>query len=126
MLSLAGLTGHAAEVRLVPRPIPGLDVPSVVSTGNGATPAAAAPSPMAAYNPPPENPNRARIVAIRRRADLPARLTADLAKPEASNAPTEGGRAQVAARPTGKVQIIPKEAVAGLVKALGQVTLAQP
>lgn len=133
LLGLLPVAGIAAEPpapvkKLVPRPIPGLELPlpeALVEELTGLfqteAPARPAPAPAPATAQVPQTPvppaqagsmEQARVVYIHRRATLPAKYTQDLPKAE----PVKGTQSMPVQVSEGTVKIIPKSEVGRLAK----------
>lgn len=113
-----------APRKLVPRPIPGLELPlpeALITPlfPEPTPPAPATPSPATTYPTPSTTPDQARIVYIHRRATLPAQFTHDL--PAAAVAKSPGQATAMPIRVSdGAVKIIPKSEAAKMAKAEDQ------
>ena len=112
----AAASASAAEPapKLAPRAIPGLNAVKPVAAAPAAPQAPSTQMPQAGIAQDPATANKARVLFIRRRASLPAAMTADL--PKSEPLPEKSGAVSIApsqARP-GKVRIIPKSEVAAL------------
>lgn len=116
-LMATGISLHAADPakpKLVPRPVPGLDMPQLLIEAAKETDETEAmaekPAPLPAVMT--INPDQARVIYIHRRATLPPELTKDLPKTEAKPAPTVS--TQHLQVKQGEIKIIPKSEVANL------------
>lgn len=109
--------------KLVPRPIPGLELPlpeDLAAPFFQAGPAAASPEPPSSSSvevkAAASDQTQARVVYIRRRSTLPEKYTKDLPKPAASKQPAAGKGGMPVQVSSGAVKIIPKSEVADRAK----------